>query len=249
MTTFIYELIDPTTSETRYIGKSNNPQNRFLEHYLFSNESYTHKNNWINKLKSQGIRPQLKILDEVDLDEWRFWEKFYIALYKSWGFNLLNYTGGGDGLSTINSTSFKSGRQPWNLGRPTSSDVVKKWKQTRIKNGTWKQPFSQETKDQMRKSAIGKPKSEEHKQKILKNGENTRWTKGRKPWNKEKTGTYSTSKGKSIQQLSINGLFIKEWKNANQAQNTLKIDGYLIGLVCRGKNKTAGGFKWKYKEI
>jgi hypothetical protein len=36
-------------------------------------------------------------LDVVSLDSWRFWESWYIELFKSWGFNLTNKNKGGGG--------------------------------------------------------------------------------------------------------------------------------------------------------
>lgn len=44
----------------------------------------------------------------------------------------------------------------------------------------------------------------------------------------------------------MDGDFIKEWSNVNNAAQTLKIRG--IGEVCRGKQKSAGGYIWKYKD-
>ena len=45
------------------------------------------------------------------------------------------------------------------------------------------------------------------------------------------------------------GKFIKEWIGASQAMKELGIDKASIGRVCQGKKKSAGGFKWSYKEI
>ena len=49
-----------------------------------------------------------------------------------------------------------------------------------------------------------------------------------------------------VLQYSIDGDFIKEWSNVNNAAQALKIRG--IGEVCRGKQKSAGGYIWRYKE-
>ncbi len=57
---------------------------------------------------------------------------------------------------------------------------------------------------------------------------------------------YPNSVRKAVLQYSLDGEFIKEWPNANSARRALKISG--IGEVCRGNQKTAGGFFWKYKE-
>lgn len=41
--------------------------------------------------------------------------------------------------------------------------------------------------------------------------------------------------------------FIKEWKSALEISETLNIDQSSIGRCCKGKQGTAGGYRWKYK--
>jgi group I intron endonuclease len=94
--TYIYELIDPRNGQTRYVGKANNPETRLLEH--LREEKNTHKCNWIKNLKKEGLQPELNILEQCG-DDWQFWERWYIDLYKSWGFELTNIAQGGIGFS------------------------------------------------------------------------------------------------------------------------------------------------------
>ena len=60
---------------------------------------------------------------------------------------------------------------------------------------------------------------------------------------------YPNSLHKAVLQYSLDGKFIREWPNATVASQGLgmNINGY-IGLVCKGKKKSAGGYIWKYKE-
>lgn len=52
---------------------------------------------------------------------------------------------------------------------------------------------------------------------------------------------------KPVLQFDLDGNFIREWESIKQAQETLKIGN--ISNACRkNKNKTSGGFIWKYKE-
>lgn len=44
-----------------------------------------------------GTTTQIELVDEVENDEWRFWEEHYISLFRSWGFNLKNKNKGGGG--------------------------------------------------------------------------------------------------------------------------------------------------------
>ena len=57
---------------------------------------------------------------------------------------------------------------------------------------------------------------------------------------------YPGSVRKAVLQYSLEGEFIQEWNNAYSAGRKLKISG--IGEVCKGKQKSAGGYIWKYKD-
>jgi group I intron endonuclease len=50
-----------------------------------------------------------------------------------------------------------------------------------------------------------------------------------------------------IYQLTITGIFLKEWRCATDASRELKINLTCINECLNYKQKTAGGFKWKYK--
>lgn len=51
-----------------------------------------------------------------------------------------------------------------------------------------------------------------------------------------------------VMQYSLQGEFIKEWDSAAQAGRETGITDTNIGRVCRGERKTAGGYKWEYKD-
>lgn len=63
-----------------YVGKTNNTIKRRLNHK-----------------QHFGFDVCLEIIDEIPSDEWKFWEKHYISLFKSWGFKLNNINNGGGG--------------------------------------------------------------------------------------------------------------------------------------------------------
>ena len=64
-----------------YIGKTKNSPNLRLNDHRYKKE----KNLNIN------------VIDEVPTSDWKFWEKHYISLFKSWGFKLNNINNGGGG--------------------------------------------------------------------------------------------------------------------------------------------------------
>lgn len=49
-----------------------------------------------------------------------------------------------------------------------------------------------------------------------------------------------------IIQLTVDGNFISEWDSIVEAQKFYKINN--VATVCKGRQKTAGGYKWMYKE-
>ena len=50
----------------------------------------------------------------------------------------------------------------------------------------------------------------------------------------------------TIVQLTLNGQFIRKWGAAIEAARELGITNSSINKCCRGKQKSAGGFKWMY---
>ena len=108
MNTFIYALCDPRDLSVRYIGKANNPILRLRTHKNEAlNKHRSHKCNWIRALLKEGLYPELFVIDEVSLDDWEFWEIFYIDLFKSFGFDLTNAESGGKGPNRISEESRK----------------------------------------------------------------------------------------------------------------------------------------------
>ena len=101
MTTYIYALHCPIANTVRYIGKSNNPEERFKQHLYFAEtRRYDHHTaRWIRKVLSAGLLPRLEVFAEVcPPEDWREVERHWIAKGKSLGWKLTNTTAGGDGV-------------------------------------------------------------------------------------------------------------------------------------------------------
>lgn len=120
--TIIYTLADPRTPENiRYIGKTMDCLNNRLSKHIYESRKGAkhHRACWIRSLLKENIKPQIKILDIIQ-EEWSFWEKHYISLYKSWGFNLVNNSEGGEGtVGFKHSEETKKYLSEYNLGRPS----------------------------------------------------------------------------------------------------------------------------------
>ena len=97
---WIYALIDPRDNEIKYIGKSIKPKERLREHILKCKTEHTKKGNWIKKLVSLKLEPNMTLLKETIEQEIAYWEEHYIKEYKSNGFTLLNYDDKGVGCSS-----------------------------------------------------------------------------------------------------------------------------------------------------
>ena len=216
--TFIYSLSDPRTNEIRYVGKSDNPKVRLVEHMKKSKYDVTHKNNWINSLKNKNLKPVIEILDVVPITDWGFWEKHWINLLKKQEFELTNIADGGCG-----------GNQ---------GDIVNK----KISQALINRTFTNETIERMRIGAKNRKLSEEGRKSLSIH----RTGKGNPMYGKVRPE--SSKKYRKVLQFDLNDNQIKTWDGLIIASKNLKINRCTISDVCNGRKKTAGGFIWKYAE-
>lgn len=243
---FIYELIDPITNETRYIGKTKNYNKRLNGHLWRAKNklSYVYKENWIRSLLDKNLEPILNVIDEVEENEVNFWEIFYISLYRSWNCRLTNTTRGGDGGN----------------GSKQSEETIKQRVNTRRNNG---KPWTSENqKEIMRKNALGnqnmkdKHHSKETKDRISNSHKELVTEEFRETMriinigNTNRKGVKCSEETKDslrkpIIQLNLDESFVKEFKSYTEALEITKIKGIANCLTKRVK--TAGGFIWKYK--
>lgn len=127
-TCFIYSLSYPK-SNIRYIGKTNNINKRLNSHLCKSNlKNKTHKNTWIKSLLKNGLKPIIEVIDVVPIEDWVFWERYWISQMKTWGFNLTNATDGGDQVKNV----IKFGCENNNFNHKIIDDEILKL----IKDGT-----------------------------------------------------------------------------------------------------------------
>jgi len=97
MTYYIYTLSDPRNNQVKYIGYSKNPKERYFNH-LCTTKLKTKKNSWIKSLKRKDLNPILDLLDECSsIEEVHDLEVYWISQFKTWGFDLVNGTLGGEG--------------------------------------------------------------------------------------------------------------------------------------------------------
>lgn len=92
----IYELIDPVTSQVRYIGKANDSNKRLKSHIRDSRRRNTPVYLWIRDLTDIGLSPIVNVIRMVPDDEWKSIEREEIAKYRKESNTLLNIANGGD---------------------------------------------------------------------------------------------------------------------------------------------------------
>lgn len=120
MTTFIYLLICPIDGRVKYVGKANNPLQRLRDHVRDFRCMDARKANWIRRLRAEGRRPEVLVLEEVAIADWKFWEEWWCQYWKGMGFELFNKRSR-NGLTYANSRTFKPGHVPWNKGKKTTT--------------------------------------------------------------------------------------------------------------------------------
>jgi hypothetical protein len=106
--TFIYALCEPDTNKIRYVGKSNNPQERLKRHVGMYEPNQTHKQNWVRSVLEQGKSPSLLVLEKVDTTEWEGREIWWIEKCKKEGIQLTNIAKGGFGGGTLSKSTLSA---------------------------------------------------------------------------------------------------------------------------------------------
>lgn len=95
----IYALVDPTTDEIRYIGKTCRKLDVRLKEHIYDcirRPRSSHKVNWISNLISQNKIPKIELLDTTEFELSEQIEKNWIDKLISEGVNLTNCTQGGE---------------------------------------------------------------------------------------------------------------------------------------------------------
>ena len=234
MKTYIYCLFDKNEI-LLYIGKTKN---------LLKIREAQHK---------KRLNKEISIfeLDYIDDNEWKFWEKHYISLFRSWGFKLENKNKGGGGLSSHTEESLQKMRGKQHPGTSNKlkgrsrPDVSKRLKGKNLNNIT-KQKISKNKKGHI---CYQDPKRIEkiinsNKQHYILNSE-----RNQKISNKLKGRKINWSKTKPIFQYDLEGNFIKEWISATEAGKYLNKPSSAISECCSNKRKSAYKYIWKYKSL
>lgn len=249
MKTNIYVLIDPRNNQIKYLGKTIKPLNKRLSSHM-SDNSKSKKSSWIKSLKSQNLKPIIKLIDTIEKD-WQFWEEYWITNIKMLGIDLLNHTNGGEGMYGYIPTqetrekwskAFKNRKlsQEWknkiskSLSIPInvySLDGKKIYKFDSIIKSA---EFLKVNKSHICECCKGKLKSVNN---LVFRYQNDSFNKFDINWNSKK----------EILQIDKKGDIIKEWSSIIEAAKFFNIKAPNISRCLRGIRKTCKGFRWEYK--
>jgi len=211
------------------IYKITNPEGK-----VYIGQSSSIEKRWKTYKRLEDVKTQPKLYDSLKKYGWQnhkwevleecndknYKEEYYISLYDSYN-NGLN--------SSIKSKgpSFQTNETKQKIGLKN-----RKPKPNSGGKGKPKPPRTNEHKQNISKSLKGYKQTEQH---IL---------------NKIKSLKGIKRSGKIVLQYDLQDNFIKEWETAKQAclfYNPKDLNG--ISACCLGKQKTAFGYKWKYKII
>jgi hypothetical protein len=88
----IYVLVDPETERVRYVGRTDNPRRRFNDHCSINKNTVVNEplQDWILGLRSKGLKPTLKIVEETTSELAPAIERMYISDHIRKGDPILN---------------------------------------------------------------------------------------------------------------------------------------------------------------
>lgn len=87
---YIYALVDPREGTPRYIGQTDSPERRMLQHLSKTIDKNRDKHEWVQKTLTEGYRIYMMLLDRVPRTEGDKAEKEWIAHFAGLGVNLFN---------------------------------------------------------------------------------------------------------------------------------------------------------------
>jgi len=200
-----------------YVGKTkNHPSKREKNHQ--------------DRLKDNSI--VLEILNEVE--DWRYWEKHYITLFKNLGYNLINQNSGGGGPEIVkDSTKQKISQANKGTIHPIEGRLAASQKLKGRK-------LLPEQIEKIRQAKLGKPNSKKGKS----DGPKPRVSEAHK-------GRTSPNKGKGnpIALYKISGEYVKTYPNYTELALDLNINPETVRCQLVGKAKTICNKQYKAQYV
>lgn len=239
---YIY-LIENLINGNKYVGKSSGRSKNYFGSGVALNDA-------IKKYGRENFKKtilELCSLDDLNKKEKEWIEK--LDTYRGQGYNL---TPGGDGwtagMKHTESTLQKLKQSPSQKGKKRNPETIQKIKDSLKK---YRDTLSEEQKKQIYGKSGEKLKgrkkqfSEEHK-KNLSLGQKG---KSKSPRTLEHMLKIAEKKKKKVQMVdSIENNILQTFNSLKEAQEKTGIPSSSISCACTGKQKTAGGYRWRFYE-
>jgi group I intron endonuclease len=221
----IYKLIDPISNEIRYIGLTFNDLNQRLKSHC-SEKSKSHKSNWIQQLKSKGLKPIIESIEDniLSYDAVCYREIYWIEKYKSEGHPLTNMASGG------------------NKNKKMSDETRKKMSDS-AKNRNFKLVLSDETKILISERTKKRFESENEREKLRIS--NKRYEDSKTP--EQKLQDILIQNPKKVYQYDKEMNLITEYPSINNAAKLNNLIDGNISKCCKHKVKFVGGYVWRFE--
>lgn len=226
-----YKLIDPLDGKTKYIGRTVNVPNRLRNHiYEAKKNNRNKRERWIMYLLRRNKTPILKVIysEFCTIDRAIELEKMYVTIYSKY-YTLKNSPDNYLGAVLTGTPVYQYGLNGLFISSFENAH------QASLKTGTKDSNILRCCKNA--------------------NGYGTK-TAGGYFWSFEKFDKYPfeyvrnwrESKGKKVFQYDTNGSFVECYNNAREAEKKTGIGFKKISACCNNRQKTAGGFIWKFEQ-
>jgi group I intron endonuclease len=223
----IYKLIDPISNEIRYIGLTfNDLKQRLKSHY--SENSKSHKSNWVKSLKLNGLKPIIESIEENILSYNEVCEReiYWIDKFKSEGHPLTNTDSGG------------------NKNKKMSDETKKKMSESQIERyKNYKLILSEETKKELSIKAKERFSKEEERDKLRISNKRYEDSKTEE----QKLNDILIQDCKSVYQYDIDMNLINIYPSINNASKINNLSHGNISKCCKNKVKMVGGYVWRFE--
>ena len=200
-----------------------------------SNASYnhgTHKIHWINKLRKEGLKPVVKILDLTNSNDYYEIEQYWIEQFRQWGHNLVNCAdyGPGNGKRPLD---YKPFVKPV-LCYDTKGDLVGVYESGREAAKQLDISYKH-----INSTITGKRK--------ITNGYRFRYYLGGTVIvDKIEEYKYRTSRAKPVYQFNLNNELINKWDHREDAAEELGVRSQGITYAINSKTRFYSGSLWSY---
>lgn len=161
----VYQLVDPRSGETRYIGMTSNEAQRRQRHRRGGEK--THCGRWKDALNAAGMEPVFDVIEvQESLEDAVAAEQYTIAIARSLGCDLTNLTDGGEGtLGWTHTPEWKAKNRSIKLGRKASPETIERCRQAQRSRAAV--VFTPDVRAKTAAAVRERWKDPEHRRKVL----------------------------------------------------------------------------------